>query len=481
MSKIFTPHEYQIPMMDQMRYNQRTGIWAPMGGGKTVCTETVLDQLDLVEAVYPVLVLATKRVARTVWGPELKKWQHLEHLRASIVLGTAQERARALGASAEYFCTNYDNLVWLSEQLGDDWPFKTVVADELTKLKSFRLRQGTKRGRALAKYAFTKITRFIGLTGTPSPNGLKDLWGQTWFLDQGAALGRTYTSFEERWFQRAKDGYGLEPMEHTEREIHERIPHLYITVKGLPVEEPIFNEVYVDMPDAVWPTYRKMKRESFAALRKDGKKTVASNGGVKTSKLRQIANGFMFTGDPEKYQQIPEERRMHEILHDEKLAALESIIDEANGMPVLVAYHFVPDLERLKKAFPQGRVLDDKQSTVDDWNAGKIPILFAHPASAGHGLNLQDGSNIIVFFGLDWNLELYQQIIERIGPLRQKQSGYDRPVFVYHIVTRGTIELDVLERLRSKRSVQDILLAAMERDERGAPDPTELEPLPVAA
>ena len=473
MSKIFVPHEYQIPMMDQMRYNERTGIWAPVGGGKTVCTETVLDQLDLVEDIYPVLVLATKRVARTVWGPELSKWDHLAHLRASIVLGTEKERLRALHASAEYFCTNYENLVWLSEQLGDDWPFKTVVADELTKLKSFRLRQGTKRGKALAKYAFTKITRFIGLTGTPSPNGLKDLWGQTWFLDQGAGLGRTFTSFEERWFQRAKDGYGLEPMEHTEKEIHERIAKLYITVKGLPVDEPIFHEIYVDLPEGARKTYQTMKTKAFAELRKDGKATVASNGGVKTSKLRQIANGFMFTGDPEK----PAEKDMHENLHDEKIAALESVIGEANGMPVLVAYNYKPDLAKLKKAFPQGRVLDDKQSTVDDWNAGKIPVLFAHPASAGHGLNLQDGGNILVFYGLDWNLELYQQIIGRIGPLRQKQSGYDRPVFVYHIIARGTIEIDVLERLRSKRSVQDILLAAMERDALGAADPVELEPV----
>jgi SNF2 family DNA or RNA helicase len=146
-------------------------------------------------------------------------------------------------------------------------------------------------------------------------------------------------------------------------------------------------------------------------------------------------------------------------------------------MPVMVAYNYKPDLVKLKKAFPKGRVLDDKKSTEDDWNAGKIPVMFAHPASAGHGLNLQDGGNIIAFYGLDWNLELYQQIIERIGPLRQKQSGYDRPVFVYHIITRGTIELDVLERLRSKRSVQDVLLAAMERDEIGAPDPVELEPI----
>lgn len=477
MARIFKPHDYQQPMMQFMRDNRRCGLWAPMGSGKSVCTETVLDELDLVEDIYPVLVLATKRVARTVWGPELEKWQHLEHLKASVVLGTAAERSRALLASAEYFCTNYDNLVWLSEELGNDWPFKTVVADELTKLKSFRLRQGTKRGRALARYAFTKINRFIGLTGTPSPNGLKDLWGQTWFLDEGASLGRTFTSFEERWFQRAKDGYGLDPMEHAEKEIHERIQKLYITVKGLPVDEPIFKEVYIDLPEKLRQTYRTMKSKAFAELRADGKATIASNGGVKTSKLRQIANGFMFTGDPEK----PAEKDMWEDLHDEKLAALESIIEEANGMPVIVAYNFKPDLAKLKKAFPQGRVLDDKQSTVDDWNAGKISLLFAHPASAGHGLNLQDGGNIIAFFGLDWNLELYLQIIERIGPLRQKQSGYDRPVFVYHIIARGTIEVDVLERLRSKRSVQDVLLAAMERDAAGSPDLVELEDLPLAA
>ncbi len=477
MTLTFKPHDYQIPMMNHMRYNKRCGVWAPMGGGKTVCTETVLDELDLVEDIYPVLTLATLRVAKTVWGTELQKWDHLQHLRASIVTGSVKERERALSTAAEYHCTNYDNLVWLVEAWGDAWPYKTVIADELTKLKSFRLRQGSKRGRALAKHAFTKIERFIGLTGTPSPNGLKDLWGQTWFLDQGAALGRTHTGFSERWFEKDKDGYGLLPMPHAEKEIHERISKLYLTVKGLPVDEPIFKEIYIDLPEKVRAFYRTMKKEAFAEIRKDGAATIASNGGVKTSKLRQIANGFMFTGDPEK----PAEKDMWDDLHDEKIKALESLIEEANGMPVIVAYNFKPDLAKLKKAFPQGRVLDDKQSTVDAWNRGEIPILFAHPASAGHGLNLQDGGNIIAFFGLDWNLELYLQIIERIGPLRQKQSGYDRPVFVYHIVARGTIELDVLARLRSKRSVQDILLAAMERDARGEADPAELEELPQAA
>lgn len=461
MSRIFVPHDYQNPMMDFMRRNRRCGVWAPMGGGKTVGTLTVLDQLDLTEDIFPALVLAPLRVARTVWGPECEKWQHLNHLRTSVITGTPKERDRALDAKADLFCINYENLQWLAESFGDDWPYKTVVADELTKLKSFRLRQGSKRARALGKIAFKNINRFIGLTGTPAPNGLKDLWGQTWFLDQGAALGRTYTAFQERWFGPHPDGYGIVPFPHSEKEIHERIRHLYITVKGLPVDEPIFNNVYIDIPPDIREIYRTMKKELFAQIRKDGIATVASNGGVKTNKLLQISNGAVYSGDSDK----PEEDGMWEDLHSLKLDALEDVIEEANGASVLVAYNFRPDLQKILKRFPKARVLDSNPQTIIDWNAGKIQILVAHPASCGHGLNLQDGGNILVFYGVNWNLELYMQIIERIGPLRQKQSGYDRPVFVHHIVARNTLDLGVLDRLGGKKSIQDVLLEAMARDD----------------
>ena len=459
MPRNFIPHPYQIPMISYLRDNKRCGMWAPMGSGKSVCVLTALDDLDLVEDVFPALVLAPLRVAKTVWGPECEKWEHLNHLRTSVITGTAKERDKALDADAQIFSINYDNLVWLTESYGDSWPFKTVIADEFTKLKSFRLRQGSKRGRALGKVAFSKINRFMGLTGTPSPNGLKDLWGQTWFLDQGAALGRTFTAFQERWFQKGFDGYSIAPMPHAEKEIHERVRQLYITVEGLPVDEPIYNNVYIDLPPAVRTQYRTMEKEMFAKIREDGVSTIASNGAVKSGKLLQLSNGAVYVGDPDNHK----EDGMWDEVHDEKLKALDDIIEEANGAPVLVAYHFRPDLKRLLKRYPNAKQLDANPQTIIDWNAGKIPILIAHPASCGHGLNLQDGGNILVFFGVSWNLEEYMQIIERIGPLRQKQSGYDRPVFVHHIVARGTLDLGVLDRLGGKKSIQDVLLEAMKR------------------
>lgn len=457
MSQVFVPHDYQYPMMDFIVENKRCGVWAPMGGGKTVCTLTALDQLDLVEDVWPALALAPLRVAKTVWTPELEKWRHLRHLRSSMITGTPAQRDAALNVDAQLFTINYDNIVWLADILGDDWPFKTVISDEFTRLKGFRIQQGAKRGQALKPYAFNQIQRFIGLTGTPSPNGLKDLWGQTWFLDKGERLGKSFAAFESRWFQRGRDGYSLEPMEHAEREIHERVRDIYITVRGLDVEEPIFNQVWIDLPEKVRKIYRDMEKKKFAEIKSKG--VNAANAAVKTSKLLQIANGAVYTGDSDK----PDEKGMWESLHDEKIDALKSIVEEANGTPVLVAYYFRHDLQKLKKAFPQARVLDDKQSTVDDWNKGKIPIMLAHPASAGHGLNLQWGGNILAFFGLDWNLELFLQIIERIGPLRQKQAGLDRSVFVHLIMARNTMDLAAYDRLVGKKSVQDALLDYMDR------------------
>lgn len=457
MSQIFVPHDNQYPIMDFIKVNKRCGVWAPMGGGKTVCTLTALDHLQLVEDVFPALVMAPLRVARTVWGPEIEKWRHLNHLRASIITGTPKERDKAIDTDAEIYCVNYDNLVWLVESLGDDWPYRSVIADESTRLKGFRIKQGAKRGQALKKVAFTKIERFINLSGTPAPNGLKDLWGQTWFIDHGFRLGDSFAAFEARWFQRGKDGFSITPMEHADSEIHAKIHDVYVTVKGLDVDEPIVNQIFVELPSGVRKTYREMEKKKFTEIKEKG--VGAANAAVKTSKLLQIANGFCYTGDSDK----PDEKGQWEELHDAKIDALRSVIEEANGAPVLVAYNFVADLARLKKAFPTGRVLDAKPSTEIDWNKGKIPILFAHPASAGHGLNLQYGGNIIAFFGVDWNLENYMQIIERIGPMRQKQSGFDRPVFVHLILAKNTMDLAVFERLTTKKSVQDVLLDYMRR------------------
>jgi len=444
----FKPHDYQREAMDWLYDHPRTALWMPMGGGKTVSSLSALDALDLVDGVYPVLVLAPKRVAISTWPEEVAKWSHLKHLRVSVITGTPKQRQAALSRPADIYTMAYDNLSWLCETLGKDWPFVTVVADELTRLKSFRIRQGSKRAGALGKVAHTKVQRFIGLTGTPSANGLKDLWGQTWFLDKGHRLGRTFTAFEQRWFRKGWDGFSLQPQPHAQEEIQNALQDICLTVTGLPVDEPIRTPIYVDLPPAARRLYRDMEDEMFAQI---GDGVEAANAAVRTMKCLQIANGAIYTDDVSTW----------EVVHDAKLDALESVIEEAGGAPVLVAYNFKHDLVRLQRRFPKARVLDADPGTIKEWNAGQISLLLAHPASAGHGLNLADGGNILAFFGVNWNLEEHMQIIERIGPMRQKQAGYDRPVFVYPILARDTVDAMVLDRLTSKRTVQEILLEAL--------------------
>jgi SNF2 family DNA or RNA helicase len=453
-TKAFKPHPYQQEAMAHLYKVRRSALWMPMGGGKTVTTLTALDNLSLLEDVFPALVLAPLRVARSTWPEEVAKWPHLKHLRVSVITGTPKQRERALAKDADIYCTNYDNLVWLRKELGDTWPFKTVVADEFTRLKSFRLRQGGSRARALGQVAHTHVSRFIGLTGTPAPNGVKDLWGQIWFLDEGQRLGRTFSAFEQRWFRKGYDGYSLVPYDHTQAEVEERLKDICLTVTGLDVDEPIVNPLYVDLPPSARKVYDAMEVEMFAVLNEEG--VEAANAAVRTQKCLQLANGALYIDENGNWEEA----------HAAKLDALESIVEEANGASVLVAYNFKHDLQRLQARFRQGRVLDADPDTIKQWNAGRIPLLFAHPASAGHGLNLADGGNILAFFGVNWSLEEHMQIIERIGPMRQKQAGHDRPVFIYPILARNTVDDLVMERLSSKRSVQDVLLEAMKRRKR---------------
>lgn len=451
MTKVFTPHDYQRPAMQWLYAKPRCALWMPMGGGKTVTTLTSLENLSVVDDVYPVLVLAPLRVAKTTWPDEIAKWDHLKHLRVSTICGSAKERKAALDVEADIYTMNYDNLVWLVEELGDAWPFKTVVADELTRLKSFRLRQGSKRAGALGKVAHSKVGRFIGLTGTPNPNGLQDLWGQTWFIDKGDRLGRTFSAFTDRWFSKGWDGFSLQPLPNAQKEIENRLRDVCLTVDALPVEEPIHNPIYVELPRKARALYNDMEKHMFADLGEGG--IEAANAAARTMKCLQIANGAAYVDEDGNWEEV----------HDAKLDALDSVIEEANGAPVMVAYHFKSDLARLQRRYPKGRVLDAQSDTIRDWNAGRVPLLFAHPASAGHGLNLAEGGNILAFFSLNWNLEEHLQIIERIGPMRQAQAGLKRPVFVHYLMAKNTVDDMILERLRSKKTVQEVLLEALKR------------------
>lgn len=454
MRKQFTPRGYQIQMVDYILANKRCALWVFMGAGKTVATLTALDLLSLVDDdVYPALVLAPLRVAKSTWPSEALEWAHLDGVNVSAIVGDEAERKLAIATPADVYTMNYENLEWLTALHGDNWPYKTIVADEATKLKGFRLRQGGKRTQALGKVAHRKAKRFIELSGTPAPNGLQDLWGQAWYLDIGERLGRTHESFKNRWFRPADSGHGIVPLAHAQVEIQDRMRDVCLTVDAkdwFDLKAPIVNTIYVDLPVKARKHYKEMEKAMFTEIA--GHEIEAFGAASRTNKCLQIANGAAYVnGGNEEWEE----------LHDMKIQALESIVEEAAGAPVLCAYHFKSDLARLKKAFPKARVLDAKPQTIKDWNAGKIPLLFAHPASAGHGLNLQHGGNILVYFAHTWNLEERQQILERIGPVRQLQAGYDRPVFVHLIVARGTVDELVIARVDEKQSVQDILLQAM--------------------
>lgn len=459
MRQIFKPRDYQQAIIQFIADHERCNVWSGMGTGKSVSILTALQGLALVDDPFPALVLAPLRVATSTWPGEVEKWAHLEGLRIRSATGSEAERSHLVHAkNTDVVTINYDKLPWLVDHLGPLWPFRTVIADEATRLKSFRLKQGGVRAQALGKVAHKRVRRWVNLTGTPAPNGLRDLWGQQWFIDEGQRLGRTFGAFENRWFatkRRPGQAFGGEvvPQAHAQEQIEQALADCTITVRAqdyLDLPPLIENVIEVDLPPGARRHYRELEREMFTVLA-GGHEVEAFNAAAKTMKCLQAANGALYTDDQGAWKE----------LHDEKLRALESVLEEAGGMPVLVAYHFKSDLARLQHRFPQGRVLDKDPRTIADWNAGKIPVLFAHPASAGHGLNLQDGGNIIVFFGLWWNLEEHEQIIERIGPTRQAQSGYNRPVFVHRIVARGTVDELVLQRLQTKASVQQILLAAM--------------------
>ena len=459
MRKAFTPRPYQNMIIDHILDTPRCAIWSGMGTGKTVSTLTALEILMMTEDA-PMLVVAPLRVAIGTWPDEVLKWDHLKSVNVSVIAGNEKERIAAIRTPAQIYTTNYEQLVWLVAYWGDKWPYATVVLDESTKVKSFRLRQGGKRAQALGSVSHTRIKRMIELTGTPASNGLKDLWGQAWFVDAGVRLGRTFTAFSQRWFVTARDGFGLTPTKGAQAEIQDKLRDVCLTIEAkdwFDLRQPIINNIEVTLPVKARKHYKEMEKEMFTSL-DTGHEVEAFNAAAKTQKCLQIANGAMYVG---------EGAIEWTELHKAKLEALDSVIEEAAGMPVLVAYHFKSDLARMMKAFPQGRHLDKNPQTIRDWNAGKIPVLFAHPASAGHGLNLQDGGNIIVFFGLNWNLEEHLQIIERIGPTRQLQAGYDRPVYIHRIIAKDTVDELVLERLETKREVQEILMSAMKRRKAG--------------
>ena len=459
----YTPRPYGKLMTDHALDVPRCALWADMGLGKTVCTYTALDALFLAGDSAPALVLAPLLVARDTWPDEARKWDHLRHIDVMPIVGTEAERLAALKYDASVFTINYENLPWLVNHLGDRWPFRTVVADESRRLKSFRLRQGGKRTAALGKVAHTKVKRMIQLTGAPAPNGLDDLWGQLWFIDGGQRLGRTHSAFRQRWFQKSFDGYGVDPLPMAQEQIEAAIRDVCLRVDAadwFDLEKPIHVPVFVDLPVKARARYREMEKEMFTQI--EDRSVEAFGAAARTQKCLQLANGAVYVDPLVEGEESKGPKEWREV-HDVKLQALESIIDEANGDPVLVAYHFKSDLARLVKAFPKARVLSDPVQ-MREFKSGKFEIGLGHPASMGHGVDgLQEYCHRIAFFGHWYDMDQRDQIIGRVGPVRQFQAGHKRPVYIYDIVARDTVDELVLARHETKRDVQDLLLESMKK------------------
>ena len=460
--RTYAPRPYAAAATNHLNAHERCALWAKPGMGKSVITLTWLDTLhNIVGESAPTLVLAPLRVARDTWTNEVQKWEHLRGLSVVPVIGDAKQRAAALRQDAQVYTTNYETLVWLRDHfqnLGRAWPFRTVVADEATKLKGFRLRQGGVRAQAIGQVAHKHVRRWINLTGTPASNGLEDLWGQTWFLDAGQRLGRTFSAFRDRWFRPIKVGQfnRWAPTEWAQEEIQQRLSDICLTLDPkdwFDLRDPIVNVVYVDLPASAKVKYRELERELFTMI--GSTEIEVMNAAARSMKCLQLANGAAYV-DPERYG----EGAWVEV-HGEKLDALEELAEETGDDPLLVTYQFRSDLARLLKRFPDGLDLSRKDH-LEAAKAGKGKLWFGHPASMGHGVDgLQEHCNTVVFFAQDWNLELHDQVLERVGPMRQLQAGKNRPVFIHHIVARDTIDEGVFDRVSSKRSVQDALMEYM--------------------
>ncbi|WP_414646637.1 SNF2-related protein [Clostridium sporogenes] len=411
-------------------------------------TLTAIDNLIFLGEVYKVLVIAPLRVAEDTWSTEVEKWDHIKHLRVSKILGTKKQRKEALMKDADIYVTNRENVDWLVNECFSSWLWDMVVIDELSSFKSSK----AKRFRALKKVR-PYFKRIVGLTGTPAPNSLIDLWPQIYLLDGGKRLGRTITSYRQQYFNPGRRNqyvvYNWELKDGAEEQIHKKIGDICISMMAkdyLDIPERIDNIIDINLPKNAINKYKQLEKDLVLELGEDD--ITAANAAVLTNKLLQMSNGAIYSED----KQVIE-------IHDQKLKALLDIIESANGKPVLIFYSFKHDFDRIVNFFKSKKLnaigLGDSKD-IKKWNNGEIPILLVHPASAGHGLNLQYGGNIIVWFGLTWSLELYQQANARLHRQGQKES-----VIIHHLVSKDTVDEDVIKTLGSKEVNQNVLLEAV--------------------
>lgn len=445
----FIPHKYQQIAIDKIEELPRCGLFLDMGLGKTVITLTAIEDLMYNRfEISKVLVIAPLRVAEDTWSRECEKWNHLKNLRIVKVLGSPQQRRLALSQEADVYIINRENVVWLTDELsgiGNEWFFDMVVVDELSSFKSPK----AQRFKALKKY-ITRSSRVVGLTGTPAPNGLIDLWSQMYLIDSGERLGKTVTGYRERYFtpnQRNQTTiFNYKLKDNAEQAIMNKISDICISMKAedwLDMPERIDSVIQVKMNSDEKAAYEKFEKDCYMQF-VEGEVTAATAATL-TNKLLQYSNGAMYLPDGS-----------YAKTSDSKLDKLEEIIDTAGGKPILCFYSFRHDLERIKQRIKFARKLESS-ADIDAWNKGELQLLLAHPAGAGHGLNLQAGGNIIVWFGLTWSLELYQQANARLY-----RQGQENAVIIHHLVTEDTCDERVLQSLQGKADVQEDLLNALQ-------------------
>ena len=443
----FIPHSYQKRAVSFILENEAAGLFLEMGLGKTVITLTAIEELmcDRFE-VSRVLVIAPLRVAEDTWSRESEKWDHLKHLRIAKILGSAADRIRALKKSADIYVINRENVVWLVEYLEENrirWPFDMVVIDELSSFKNNQ----AKRFKALKKMR-PMMDRIVGLTGTPAANSLIDLWAEMYLLDRGERLGRTLTAYRGNWFRPGYSNgpivYKWEPRRGALEDITKRIADITVSMNAedyLTLPDKIETTISVQLDEKAMGAYREMERESLMEL--EGEEIVALDAAAVMSKLLQVANGFIY-----------DQTHRAISVHEAKLDALAEIIEAANS-PVLVFYNFQADKDAILARLHDARTLEN-DATIEDWNRGRIRLLLAHPASAGYGLNLQDGGHIMAWYGLPWSLEQYLQAVARL-----QRQGQKYPVMVYHIIAKGTVDEQVVRSLSAKDVTQSALIGIL--------------------
>lgn len=447
----YNPHEYQTYATNFILEHPVAAVLLEMGLGKSVITLTAIYELMLNRfEVQKVLVIAPLRVARDTWPAEIEKWEHLTGLTYSVAIGTESERLAALKRPAHLYLINRENVDWLITKSGIPFDFDMVVIDELSSFKS----HAAKRFKSLLKVRPT-VKRMVGLTGTPSSNGLMDLWAEFRILDMGQRLGRYITHYRNNFFVPDKRNqqmiFSYKPRAGAEDAIYRLISDITISMKSadfLKMPECIINEVPVTLSEKEWSVYQALKEDMVVDLKDE--EIDAVNAAALSGKLLQMANGAVYN----------EEKEVIHI-HDRKLDALEDLIEGANGKPVLVAYWYNHNLQRIKERFSVREIKTSQD--IKDWNNGDIPVAVIHPASAGHGLNIQFGGSTIIWFGLTWSLELYQQTNARLW-----RQGQNDTVVIHHIIAKDTIDEDVMAALRKKEKIQSALIDSVKARIRGA-------------